>query len=145
MVSCRVSEDFSSLAPLPFSITAGGIRILQKASYDGGGVWEDPAEIVTIYCRDVCCERRESRVRNESRSLQHMDTNSLEISRTFVNAWQATLRVHELMAENRLRFAQRLNEMADELANLAKEVDKSRKQVSITLCFSDRGYFLESE
>jgi hypothetical protein len=39
------------------------------------------------------------------------------------------MRVHELMAENRLRFSQRLNEMSDELAVLAKEVDKNRKQV----------------
>ena len=79
------------------------------------------------------------------RPFQYMHTNSCNISRTFVNAWQATLRVHELMAENRLRFAQRLNEMGDELANLAKEVDKNRKQVSIVLCPSDRGYFTESE
>ena len=78
-------------------------------------------------------------------SLQHMHTHPREISRTFVNAWQATLRVHELMAENRLRFAQRLNEMGDELANLAKEVDKNRKQVSIVLCLSGHGYFLKSE
>lgn len=126
-------------------MTSGGIRILQEAGNDGRGIWEDPAEIVTIYCRNVCCERRESRVRHEFTSLQHMRTNPREISRTFVNAWQATLRVHELMAENRLRFAQRLNEMGDELANLAKEVDKNRKQVSIVLCFSDRGYFIESE
>ncbi|KAG6907142.1 hypothetical protein DXG01_010361 [Tephrocybe rancida] len=47
---------------------------------------------------------------------------------TFVSAWHATMRVHELMAENRLRFAQRLNEMSEELANLTKEVDKNRKQ-----------------
>lgn len=40
------------------------------------------------------------------------------------------MRVHEMMAENRLRFAQRLNEMSDELATLVKEVDKNRKQVS---------------
>jgi uncharacterized protein Yka (UPF0111/DUF47 family) len=33
------------------------------------------------------------------------------------------------MAENRLRFAQRMNEMSEELANLCKEVDKNRKQV----------------
>ena len=33
------------------------------------------------------------------------------------------------MAENRLRFSQRLNEMSDELVSLAKEVDKNRKQV----------------
>lgn len=39
------------------------------------------------------------------------------------------MRIHELMSENRLRFAQRLNEMSDELASLSKEVDKNRKQV----------------
>lgn len=50
--------------------------------------------------------------------------------RSFVSAWQSCMRVHEMMAENRLRFAQRLNEMSEELANLVKEVDKNRKQVS---------------
>ena len=33
------------------------------------------------------------------------------------------------MAENRMRFAQRLNEMSEELSTLVKEVDKNRKQV----------------
>ncbi|KAF8637522.1 hypothetical protein AX17_002766 [Amanita inopinata Kibby_2008] len=33
-----------------------------------------------------------------------------------------------MMAENRTRFSQRLNEMSEELAILAKEVDKNRKQ-----------------
>lgn len=33
------------------------------------------------------------------------------------------------MSENRLRFAQRLNEMSEELVTLSKEVDKNRKQV----------------
>lgn len=39
------------------------------------------------------------------------------------------MKIHEVMAENRIRFAQRLNEMSEDLANLAKEVDKNRKQV----------------
>ena len=43
------------------------------------------------------------------------------------------MRIHEMMAENRLRFAQRLNEMSDELSNLVKEVDKNRKQVCLFL------------
>ncbi|PPQ63369.1 hypothetical protein CVT24_005634 [Panaeolus cyanescens] len=47
---------------------------------------------------------------------------------SFVSAWQSSMRIHETMAENRLRFAQRLNEMSDELNTLAKEVDKNRKQ-----------------
>ncbi|KAF8892131.1 Rho GTPase activation protein [Infundibulicybe gibba] len=47
---------------------------------------------------------------------------------SFVGAWQSCMRVHELMAENRLRFSQRLNEMSEELGTLAKEVDKNRKQ-----------------
>jgi hypothetical protein len=48
---------------------------------------------------------------------------------TFVTAWQNAMRIHETMGENRLRFANRLNEMSEELASLAKEVDKNRKQV----------------
>ena len=34
------------------------------------------------------------------------------------------------MGDNRIRFSQRLNEMSEELASLAKEVDKNRKQAS---------------
>ena len=56
------------------------------------------------------------------------------LRRSFVKAWHTGLRIHEVMAENRLRFSQRLNEMSEELASLAKEVDKNRKQV--------RGYML---
>ena len=39
------------------------------------------------------------------------------------------MKIHEVLADNRLRFASRLNEMSEELANLAKEVDKNRKVV----------------
>ncbi|CAL1715474.1 unnamed protein product [Somion occarium] len=46
---------------------------------------------------------------------------------SFVAAWQNALKTHETIAENRLRFAQRLNEMSEELATLAKEVEKTRK------------------
>jgi Rho GTPase-activating protein RGD1 len=48
---------------------------------------------------------------------------------SFVKAWHTGMRIHEGVAENRLRFSQRLNEMSEELASLAKEVDKNRKQV----------------
>lgn len=34
------------------------------------------------------------------------------------------------MGDSRLRFAQRLNEMSEELGTLAKEVEKNRKQAS---------------
>ena len=51
------------------------------------------------------------------------------VRRSFVSAWQSSLKIHETMAENRVRFAQRLNEMSEELATLVKEVDKNRKQV----------------
>lgn len=60
---------------------------------------------------------------------------------SFVNTWQMSMRIHESMAENRIRFAQRLNEMSEELTTLVKEVDKSRKQVrifslSLSSCFT---------
>ena len=57
--------------------------------------------------------------------------------RSFVNAWQSSMKIHEVMAENRIRFAQRLNEMSDELASLAKEVDKNRKQVRCIISHND--------
>lgn len=48
---------------------------------------------------------------------------------TFVDAWHGTMKIHEAMAENRIRFSQRLNEMSEELSTLSKEVEKNRKQV----------------
>ncbi|CUA74628.1 Breakpoint cluster region protein [Rhizoctonia solani] len=46
---------------------------------------------------------------------------------SFVSAWSSTMKIHELMGESRIRLAQRLAEMSDELASLAKEVEKNRK------------------
>ncbi|QRV89091.1 Rho GTPase-activating protein 12 [Ceratobasidium sp. AG-Ba] len=46
---------------------------------------------------------------------------------TFVSAWTATMKIHEILGESRVRFAQRLAEMSDELASLAKEVERNRK------------------
>ncbi len=40
------------------------------------------------------------------------------------------MKIHEAVAENRLGFAQKLSEMSEELAALAKEVDRTRKAVS---------------
>ncbi|TDL24106.1 GTPase activating protein [Rickenella mellea] len=69
------------------------------------------------------------------RNLQKLAKTTAEVyamndgkAGTFVNAWQTSMKIHEIMAENRIRFAQRLNEMSDDLATLAKEVDKNRKQ-----------------
>lgn len=69
------------------------------------------------------------------RNLQRLarstsDTYSLNDGKagSFVTAWQASMKIHDIMAENRLKFAQRLNEMSEDLASLSKEVDKNRKQ-----------------
>lgn len=43
------------------------------------------------------------------------------------------MRLHESIGEGKLRLATRLNEISDELSQLHKEVDKSRKQVSKNL------------
>ena len=51
---------------------------------------------------------------------------------TFVTSWHAVVKTHETIADNRLRFAAKLSEMSDELSNLSKEVDKSRKQARET-------------
>ncbi|TYJ59114.1 hypothetical protein B9479_000103 [Cryptococcus floricola] len=46
---------------------------------------------------------------------------------TFVQAYNSGLRLQDQLAQNRLRFAQRLNEMAEELFSLAREGEKTRK------------------
>ena len=46
-----------------------------------------------------------------------------------MEAFNSTLRVHDTLAQNRLRFAQRLMEMSEELTNLAKEGERLRKLV----------------
>ncbi|TKY88907.1 hypothetical protein EX895_002148 [Sporisorium graminicola] len=51
---------------------------------------------------------------------------------TFVKSWHSIVKTHETLSDNRLRFASKLSEMGDELSNLAKEVDKSRKQARET-------------
>ncbi|KZS94584.1 RhoGAP-domain-containing protein [Sistotremastrum niveocremeum HHB9708] len=69
------------------------------------------------------------------RAMQKVSKTSSEVysmndgkAGSFVAAWQKSMKVHESIAESRIRFAQRLNEMSEELAQLAKEVDKNRKQ-----------------
>lgn len=47
-----------------------------------------------------------------------------------MEAYNATLKVHDTLAQNRLKFAQRLIDMSDELMNLAKEGERLRKVVS---------------
>jgi hypothetical protein len=51
------------------------------------------------------------------------------MARTFVASYQQSLRVQEQLAQNRIRFATRLNEMCDELLGLAREGERMRKMV----------------
>ncbi|PWN33120.1 RhoGAP-domain-containing protein [Meira miltonrushii] len=46
---------------------------------------------------------------------------------SYVSSWQSLMRTHEVLGDSRIRFAQKLIEISDELANLSKEVDKNRK------------------
>ena len=54
-----------------------------------------------------------------------------------MKAYHSSLRIQSQVAENRIRFSQRLNEMSDELLALAREGEKLRKLVSppLHLCF----------
>ncbi|KAF5383545.1 hypothetical protein D9615_003740 [Tricholomella constricta] len=91
----------------------------------------------TVSCREASAffKKRAAMEEEYGKNMQKLARTTAEAyamhdgkAGSFVNAWQATMRVHELMAENRLRFAQRLNEMSEELAVLTKEVEKNRKQ-----------------
>jgi hypothetical protein len=65
--------------------------------------------------------------------------------RSFAIAWEKSMKVHEVMADNRMRFASTLNEMSEDLNNLAKEVDKTRKQASTSrVLFRNRSLMFDS-
>lgn len=90
-----------------------------------------------VSCREasVFFKKRAALEEEYGKSLQKLARGTSEVysmndgkAGSFVTAWQSSMRLHELMAENRIRFAHRLNEMSEELASLAKEVDKNRKQ-----------------
>ncbi|KAL1742115.1 hypothetical protein HDZ31DRAFT_84353 [Schizophyllum fasciatum] len=90
-----------------------------------------------ISCREAASFLKKRAVIEEEygKSMQKLARTSSESytmnegkAGSFVNAWQASLRVHEQLAENRLRLSQRLHETSEDLLNLSKEVDKSRKQ-----------------
>ena len=40
------------------------------------------------------------------------------------------MKIHEIIGDNRIKFAAKLNEMSDDLNMLVKEVEKNRKGVS---------------
>ncbi|KAI6124881.1 hypothetical protein EDD16DRAFT_1473803 [Pisolithus croceorrhizus] len=90
-----------------------------------------------VSCREasVFFKKRAALEEEYGKSLQKLARGTSEVysmndgkAGSFVTAWQSSMRLHELMAENRIRFSHRLNEMSEELASLAKEVDKNRKQ-----------------
>ncbi|KAK0531169.1 Rho GTPase-activating protein, partial [Tilletia horrida] len=69
-----------------------------------------------------------------ARSLQKLALSTAQAYATsdgkagsFVSAWHTVLKTHEQLGESRLRFANQLSSISDELTTLAKEVDKSRK------------------
>ncbi|KAJ6581469.1 GTPase activating protein [Mycena capillaripes] len=90
-----------------------------------------------ISCREasVFLKKRAAIEEEYGKNLQKLarmtaDTYGLNDGKagSFVTSWQSAMRIHESMGDGRLRFSQRLNEMSEELATLAKEVDKNRKQ-----------------
>ncbi|KAA1468895.1 GTPase activating protein [Dentipellis sp. KUC8613] len=90
-----------------------------------------------VSCREASVFFKKRAVLEEEygRGMQKLAKNTSDVysmndgkAGSFVTSWQTAMKIHETMAENRIRFAQRLNEMSEELANLAKEVDKNRKQ-----------------
>lgn len=90
-----------------------------------------------VSCREaaVFLKKRAAIEEEYGKGMQKLSRSTAEMyslndgkAGTFVTAWQSSMRIHEQMSENRLRFAQRLNEMSEELVTLSKEVDKNRKQ-----------------
>ncbi|KAG7093520.1 hypothetical protein E1B28_007194 [Marasmius oreades] len=89
-----------------------------------------------VSCREasVFLKKRAAIEEEYGKSLQKLARSTAEMyamndgkAGTFVTAWQTSMRIHDTMGDNRIRFSQRLNEMSDELGTIVKEVDKNRK------------------
>ncbi|KIJ55136.1 hypothetical protein M422DRAFT_151215 [Sphaerobolus stellatus SS14] len=90
-----------------------------------------------VSCREASLflKKRAGLEEEYGRSMQKLSRTSSEVyslndgkAGTFVAAWQTSMRIHEVIAENRFRFAQRLLDISEELLNLCKHVEKSRKE-----------------
>ncbi|KAF8517885.1 RhoGAP-domain-containing protein [Hysterangium stoloniferum] len=90
-----------------------------------------------VSCREaaVFFKKRSTIEEEYSKNMQKLARISSEVyamndgkAGSFVNAWQASMHIHEVIAENRSRFAQRLSDISEELNSLAKHVDKGRKE-----------------
>ena len=54
-------------------------------------------------------------------------SSSFAIDSTIVTSYSALLRTHELLGDNHLRLSGQLTETADQLLELSKETDRTRK------------------
>lgn len=132
MVSCRVWLFIPVLLCAVLTLVIGDFCIFQEKSCSGRRIRQKFTKAVAHFVWGILHERRQGWVR-----MGHQQPAScrwqINFFRTFVNAWQSSMKIHEMMGDNRIRFSQRLNEMSEELASLAKEVDKNRKQVCATI------------
>lgn len=87
-------------------------------------------------CREAATffKKRAAIEEEYGRTLQKLAKTSLDSygssdgkAGSYVSSYHSILASHEPLAESRLRLAQRLNEMSDELTTLVKEIDRSRK------------------
>jgi len=67
--------------------------------------------------------------RSSPDAILSLDTYSVTVhtNSTFVTSYAALLRTHELLGDNHLRLSTQLQETADQLLELSKETDRSRK------------------
>ncbi|PSS30985.1 hypothetical protein PHLCEN_2v2473 [Hermanssonia centrifuga] len=89
-----------------------------------------------ISCREVSgfLKKRAALEEEYGRNLQKLARSTANAyagnggrAGSFVNAWSGLMKMHESVAENRVRFATSLTEMSQELAKVANEGDQERK------------------
>ncbi|KAF9518998.1 hypothetical protein BS47DRAFT_1370866 [Hydnum rufescens UP504] len=89
-----------------------------------------------VSCREasIFLKKRATLEDEYGRGLQKLAKQTSEVyalndgkAGTFVGAWHSAMKIHEIIGDNRIKFASRLNEMSEELNSLSKEVEKNRK------------------
>ncbi|GAA6024372.1 hypothetical protein JCM11491_001109 [Sporobolomyces phaffii] len=122
-------------ATVPVEFDEGALRALCDSDC-GLPLLLDRLKQSTTSCRETSTFlKKRAQIEEEyARSMSKLVRTSIESyglsdgkAGSFVNSYLSLLKTHDLLSDNRLKFAAQLGEMSEELSTLSREVDKTRK------------------
>lgn len=119
-----MSSTHARTVPDSTENSIGSIQLLSKTRSDRGRLRPSEYQACPSLIGQLPRNRRSSRVGS---LYQWCRPSSFAINSTFVTSYSALLRTHELLGDNHLRLSGQLIETADQLLELSKETERTRK------------------